>query len=128
MVMKDGDLIGADGANYHRLNVYLDTSKVINIWRPPESELANNEKDPLNLFLSRKDVRVFCVLTKREYEMFATAPVKNEARILYKALNWKRIDKQKWGYFRDVVRDLLRNKRDDVKAALKEEMYLVSNR
>lgn len=120
-VIKGGDLIAADSFNYHRLNVYLESYKVTGI-------NISAEQAAFNEFLSKKDKRVFCVLSKREYEKFADEDLKKRLYILDKALTWKRLDKQNREYFKTIGCDILRNRRESVKEALREELYLVSNK
>ncbi|MDD5680163.1 MAG: glycosyltransferase family 39 protein [Candidatus Omnitrophica bacterium] len=117
-VIKEGDLVGADSANYHRLNVYLDAYAVKGIRTAPE----------FNDFLSAKDVRVFCVVSETEYGKFITEDLKKRLYILDKRSNWKRLDKQNLQYFKNIFSDMLQNNRASVKAALKEEIYIVSNK
>lgn len=117
--VKEGDLVAteSDSVSYHRLNVYLDMHSVAGI-----------RKDSLNEFLSNKDKRVFCLVSRKRYEELVTENLKKRLYILDKALDWKRLDKQNQQYFKDIFSYILENKRGAVKEALKEEIYLVSNR
>ena len=118
-VIKEGDLIAteSESVSYHRLNVYLDTYSVIGI-----------RKDSLNEFLSNKDKRVFCLVSAKHYEEFVAENLKKRLHILDKAPDWKRLDKQNRQYFENLVSYILQNKRGAVKEALKEKVYLVSNK
>jgi hypothetical protein len=118
-VIKEGDLIAteSESVSYHRLNVYLDAYSVIGI-----------RKDSLDDFLSNKDERVFCLVSAKHYEEFTAENLKKRLYILDKALDWKRLDKQNRQYFENLGSYILQNKREAVKEALKEEIYLVSNR
>lgn len=118
-VIKEGDLIAteSESVSYHRLNVYLDAYSVIGI-----------RKDSLNDFLSNKDKRAFCLVSAKHYEEFVAESLKKRLYILDKAPDWKRIDKQNLRYFKNLGLFILQNKRGAVKEALKEEIYLVSNK
>ncbi|MCG2704810.1 MAG: hypothetical protein L6309_01910, partial [Candidatus Omnitrophica bacterium] len=119
-VIKDGDVIAASssGASYHRLNVYLDEYDVKNISAPPDS---------LNEFLSKKDVRVFCVMSKDDYEHLITEKTKKRVYIMAKAFRWRKFEKEDAGYFLKMLSYILHNNRDLFRQSLKYEIYLVSN-
>ncbi|MDP3789286.1 MAG: hypothetical protein Q8R48_02665, partial [Candidatus Omnitrophota bacterium] len=118
-VIKEGDLIAteSESVSYHRLNVYLDAYSVTGI-----------RKEALNEFLSNKDKRVFCLVSAKHYDEFVAENLKKRLYILDKALDWKRLDKQNRKYFENIGSALLQNRRQTVKDALREEIYLISNR
>lgn len=122
-IIKPGDVIGvaSNEVSYHRLNIPLKDYMVIN-------ETGN--KYPLksiNDFLSTKEKRIFCVITKNDYYEFVDGELRNRLNIMDKTFIWKKFHKQNKEYFKMLLSYFLEGKKELLRGALKEEIYLVSN-
>ena len=133
-VIKPGDVIGvtSGAVSYHRLNVSFKDYKLI---RADKRAMDKARNGPLGTkeafirdFLATEDRRIFCVITKDDYYKFVDDRLRDKLVFMDMAFVWKRFHKQDKEYFKSLVRYFLAGERGCLKQALKEEIYLLSNR
>jgi hypothetical protein len=134
-VIKPDDLVGvaSSGISYHRLNVPLKDHIVVRVDKyfldkSLKKHLSINKRENINQFLSREDRRVFCVITKDDYYEFVEEEMRDRLYVMGKAFIWKKFHKQDKEYFNELLSYLIEGKRELLRMALKEEIYLISNR
>ena len=130
--IKPGDVIGvASGAiSYHRLNVPLKDYKIIRADKRTidKSKHLGTKKMFIKEFLTTEDRRIFCVITKDDYYEFVDEELRKQLLFMDRAFIWKKFHKQDKDYFEKLLTYFLKGRRQELKKALKEEIYLLSNR
>jgi len=128
-IIKPGDVIGVASSevSYHRLNIPLNDYMIIRIDKPGNEYSQENKGKSINDFLSMREKRVFCVITKNDYYEFASEELRNRLNIMDKTFIWKKFHKQNKEYFKMLLSYLREGKKELLRGALKEEIYLVSN-
>ena len=131
-VIKPGDVVGvaSDAISYHRLNVSLKDYKIIRADKRTidRSMGLESKKAYIEDFLKTEDRRIFCAITKEDYYNFVDKELQRRLFLMDKTLIWKKFHKQDESYFKELFTYFLQGKREKVRDALKEEIYLLSNR
>jgi uncharacterized membrane protein len=134
--IKPGDVVGvaSNEISYHRLNIPLKDYMVIRADKhvidssQTKGKSLASRKDFINEFLTTKDRRIFCVITKDDYYKFVEEKLRDKLYLIDKTFIWKRFHKQDKEYFRHLLSYFLEGKKESLKRSLKEEIYLISNR
>lgn len=133
-VIKPGDIVGvgSNAVSYHRLNTYLEDYNIMRVDKyyldkSGENRISRNKRRLINDFLSSADKKVFCVITKEDYYMYVDRKLRDKLNIMYKTFIWKKFHRQNKEYFKTLLSYFLEGKKELLKQALKEEIYLISN-
>jgi 4-amino-4-deoxy-L-arabinose transferase-like glycosyltransferase len=123
--LDDQDKIGAGSHELipQQLEVYLDrpVEKIGRKWYDPAENRKTNKKKLENFF---KSGTIYCIISSEDFDTFVSPGRKKQLKVIYKDLLWKRkieFTKEKFFY-------LLRGRIDLLKAALKREYCLVTNK
>lgn len=132
--IKPGDIVGVASSevSYHRLNISLKDYDVLRVDKYYIDEsgkkcISEDKKKLISEFLSTEEKRIFCVITKDDYYKYVDETLRNKIYVMDKTFIWKKFHKQDKEYFKRLLSYFLEGKRELLKQALKEEIYLVSN-
>ena len=131
-VIKPNDAVGvtSSAVSFRRLNTLLRGYKVIRVDKKTIDGRRDlpDKKAFIEDFLIANDRRDFCITTKDDYDKFVDEGLRNKVSIMYNTFVWKRFHKQDREYFERLLTYFLEGEREKLKLALKEEIYLLSNR
>ena len=134
-VIKPGDIVGVASSevSYHRVNVPLTDYLIIRadkyfLDKSLKKCFSKDKKENISNFLLTEERRAFCVMTKDDYYEFVDEELRNKLYVMDKRFIWKRFHKQDKEYFKRLFLYFLEGKKELLRQALKEEIYLISNR
>ena len=133
-VIGPDDVVGVASSeiSYHRLNIPLRDHIVIRADKrtidKTQGRKFKDKKSFIKHFLLTDDRRIFCVITKDDYYEYIDKELQEQLYFLDNTFIWKKFHKQDEEYFKMLLSHLLEGRRELLKQALKEEIFLVSNR
>ena len=127
-VIKPGDVVGvaSSGISHRRLNLLLEDYKIIRVDKPGRDRPRKGYF--INEFLATEDRGFFCLITKDDYYELVDEELRSKLFIMAKTFLWKKFHKQGEEYFKRLLTYFLEGKREKLKQAIKEEIYLLSNK
>jgi len=117
--------IGSHFISHNRVDSYLgiNVKKVsVDLYDPDEQ--IRTSKAILSNFLKSKD-RVFCLITRQDYEDYIPDKFKGRTFVLDKGWYWKKPNQLKFD--KDLLEAVLKGDKRTLAGAVKNEIYLISN-